>query len=425
MRLFMLRLMQGRAVAAAALVGVGVSLPAASDAAPDEAAEQPIFRFGCIADIQYCDIDDASNFAGTEVRMYRGTLKQTRAAVEHWNSLSSPEVSFVLQLGDLIDGQNAGGYGAGLTFAEPQSGIALSRVARELARCVAPIYHAIGNHELYNFDWSGIRARLQGRPVASQRSDWQVTADTASTPTQPPVGGESATSSSQPAAPVEPFAIRPAGGGWTFLMLNCYAVSVEQDKSLPGYKAAMELIRVHNPKCHAALTEGKTNVNFFAGVEDESNLRYVPFNGGLGAGQRAWLATELRSAVQRGDRIVLLSHVPIYPPAASPRTVVYDADDVLELVRTEGAGHVVAVLAGHMHRGGYARDDAGVHHLTWPSPLNYADCYGHVDVFSDRLEVKMAGSEAAKRMGAPAMLEVPPLPPSPPTLLKCVLESIP
>ena len=394
-------LIQSRGVAAAALAGAGfTSLPAVSDA-----KDEPIFRFGVIADIQYCDCDDASNFVGTEVRKYRGTLGQAKAAADYWNRLESPKTSFVLQLGDLIDGQNAGGYGAGLSFSEPQSEAALSRVARELSRVVAPVFHAIGNHELYNFDWASIRAKLQGRPIVNQRSDWQVAGDAAST--------------GRPGGAVEPFAIRPAAGGWTFLMLNCYHVSVEQDKELDGYKRAMELIEEHNPRCHAALRDGKSNVNFFEGVTDEAKLRYVPFNGGLGAEQLAWLGAELRSAVKRGDRIVLLSHVPLYAPASSPRTVIYDAEAALELVRTQGAGHVVAVLAGHMHRGGYAKDESGVHHLTIPSPLNYADCYGHVDVYDDRMEVRMCGSEAAARLPTKLLLA------QPPQLLKCVLESIP
>ena len=56
-------------------------------------------------------------------------------------------MSFAVQLGDLIDGQNAGGYGAGLSMAEPQSEVALERVGAELARCRAPIYHAIGKRQ--------------------------------------------------------------------------------------------------------------------------------------------------------------------------------------------------------------------------------------------------------------------------------------
>ena len=81
---------------------------------------RPRFRFGVIADIQYCDCDSASNFGGSEVRNYRGTLEQTRKAVALWNGLD-PTPLFVAQLGDLIDGQNAGAYGAGKSFTRPQS----------------------------------------------------------------------------------------------------------------------------------------------------------------------------------------------------------------------------------------------------------------------------------------------------------------
>ena len=131
-------------------MATSAAMAAASEARDGNSAlpQRPAFRFGVIADIQYCDCDDASNFAGTEVRKYRGTLAQTRRAVEHWNALSEPAAACVLNLGDIIDGQNAGKYGAGLAFSKPQSEVALTRVGDELACCRSPLYHAIGNHEL-------------------------------------------------------------------------------------------------------------------------------------------------------------------------------------------------------------------------------------------------------------------------------------
>lgn len=204
-------------------------------------------------------------------------------------------------------------------------------------------------------------------------------------------------------------------------MLNAYAVSLEQDPSLPGYAEALETLRKHNPQCAAAIVAGRTPGNFFAGLTDEASYRYVPFNGGLGAEQLAWLRAELRRAVGRGDRLVLFSHVPIHAEASSSRTLVYDADEVLQLLHDEGAGHVVAVIAGHLHRGGYARDDAGIHHITLPSPLNFDECYGHVDIYEDRLE--LAGYEHAPSMST--FSRALPFPPLPPTLLKCVLEAVP
>jgi len=354
--------------AAACALAASAALASSASSEPS-AAGRPLFRFGVIADIQYCDCDDASNFAGTEIRKYRGTLEQTRRAVEHWNALREPSAACILNLGDIIDGQNAGGYGAGLTFDGPQSEAALGRVCGALSACKAPIYHAVGNHELYNFDWAGLRARLQMPEAGSVVTE----------------GGSDA-AGADAAAALRPVSWQPCKG-WTFVLLNAYAVSMEQPRALPIYRAAAELLQRHNPSCYEAVVAGKSGVNFFAGIEDPRLLRYVPFNGGLGEAQLAWLREEVRAAVARDDRIVVLSHLPMYEPAASARTLLYDADEALALLQAEGGGRVVAVLAGHLHRGGYAADESGIHHVTLQSPLNYRDSFGHVDVHADRLEL--------------------------------------
>jgi manganese-dependent ADP-ribose/CDP-alcohol diphosphatase len=135
-------------------------LAAAQTGSGSEATDRCIFRFGVIADIQYSDIETASNFLGTEQRNYRGVLVQVKRAVSLWNSLS-PRPIFVAQLGDLIDGQNAGQYGSGLGMAAPQSQSALDSVTGLLAECAVPsIYHTIGNHELYNYKWADLKLHL-------------------------------------------------------------------------------------------------------------------------------------------------------------------------------------------------------------------------------------------------------------------------
>ena len=61
------------------------------------------------------------------------------------------------------------------------------------------------------------------------------------------------------------------------------------------------------------------------------------------------------------------------------------------LPHEEGRGRVCAVVAGHLHRGGYAVDDCGVHHLTLSSPLNMGAAgraYGLVALFADRIELR-------------------------------------
>ncbi len=335
-------------------------------------ASAALWSFGVIADIQYCDCPEATNYHGTETRDYRGSLEQVRCAATYWSSL--PSLQFIAQLGDLIDGQNAGTYGAGVANGV-QSDVAFQRVADALSACAAPVYHAIGNHELYNYDWAGLRERLN---VPSR--GWRVSADDDDHCC---------------------FAARPVEG-WTILTLNAYEVSILQERSLPGYRAAAALLREYNPNASG----GEDTEPIPQGVDFFDNLvgvkrRYVPFNGGLGERQLRWLRAEVVAARTRGDRILVLSHLPLHVPAASKQTVAYDSDEAMKILHEDGCGRVVAVLAGHLHRGGYAVDGEGVHHVTLQSPLTHRDAYGHVDVYSDRLELVTGESSGIPRRSMP------------------------
>lgn len=176
-----------------------------------------------------------------------------------------------------------------------------------------------------------------------------------------------------------------------------------QDKRLPGYKAAAYLMREYNPNDVVSSAQG---INFFAGLEGKRQ-RFVPFNGGVGERQRAWLRKEVVAARERGDRIVLLAHLPAYAPAASTRTMCFDGDEVLQICHDDGCGHVVALIAGHMHRGGYAVDAEGMHHVTLESPMTHKECFGWVDVFGDRLEIVGHGDLPSRTLRFPPLQPVP------------------
>ena len=221
------------ALAAAGAAGAAKATPAEAETLKHETSR--LFRFGLIADIQYADIPDATNFAGTETRMYRGTIECTRTAVAGWNALE-PQPLFVGQLGDMIDGQNAGKYGAGIELGwdkEPQTAMAFERVMHELNQCEMPLYHAIGNHELYNFDWAELSEKLNvdGRHTVSREGRFY-------------------------------FSFRPHPG-WTVIMLNPYEVSIMQATESDGYKSAAEVLKKHNPN---DVISGQGNVNFFEGT---------------------------------------------------------------------------------------------------------------------------------------------------------------
>ena len=162
-----------------------------------------LFRFGFISDIQYADIEDAMNFSKTEHRGYRNSLSHAEKAVDFWNQ-QQPVPSFVVQLGDIIDGQNSGTYGQGLSFSEAQSKEAFAQVIAQLDKSLAPVYHVVGNHELYNFSWTELRHlgnRLNGQHTISKEEMY--------------------------------FSFRPHPG-WCCIVLNSYAVSIMQNEEEEG-----------------------------------------------------------------------------------------------------------------------------------------------------------------------------------------------
>lgn len=110
----------------------------------------------------------------------------------------------------------------------------------------------IGNHELYNFNWAGLIARLQrpekGWQVASlSNNDSGSSSSSSSISSISSSGGSSSSSTntsgaSTTTAPLRPFYFswQPAPG-WRFVMLNAYEVSVEQATDLPGYQLALQV----------------------------------------------------------------------------------------------------------------------------------------------------------------------------------------
>ena len=242
-------------------------------------------RFGVVADVQYCDIDDARNFAGTEVRFYRGSLDGARRAAQGFEEARLGRgLDFVAQLGDLIDGQNAGGYGA-LKGEKPRSKKALDEVLEALGACPVTHYHCVGNHELYNFEPDQLvegPLNANNHVIASGKLYHAFVHD-----------------------------------GWTFVVLNPYEQSSSLPKHTPGYKEAAQVLTEKNP--NPVLSDEPCN--FFEGLEGEG-MRFVPFNGAVGETQRKWLAEVLSKAP---GPCVVFSHLPLFHESCSWRNVAWDS----------------------------------------------------------------------------------------------------
>lgn len=315
----------------------------------------PLFSFGLISDIQYADINPASNFGGGEHREYRASVSAAQEVVDQWGSLERP-LSFIAQLGDLIDGQNAGGYGQGLEMEAPQSEQVAERVLSIWDQCPTPVYHAVGNHELYNFTWEGLRARFNQRRGACQH---------------------------QIATEEFYFSFSPTPG-WRVMFLNSYEENVICPTSEESFARVDQLLREMNPNY------GKqAPFNFFEGLSRE-RYRFVPFNGGFGARQLSWLEAEISKARAHGERALIASHLPILGDVASVRNVAFDADEALEIT-ARFAPQVALYMAGHRHGGGYAQHSSGVHHLTVQAPLTHGVCGTTVTVNEEQVSIEGVG----------------------------------
>lgn len=215
-------------------------------------------------------------------------------------------VDVVLQLGDFLDGKAKG-----------HEEEALRRVTAPLDALKCPVLHVLGNHEMYLWPME----RSSGLLNTPGRR-WHY--------------------------------IHEPCPGWRIIVVNCYSFScMHKPTSETAYRFLEE--RNHN--------DVRRNVNWRAGMAGTAR-RFVPFNGALDEEQLAFL----RDSLDFEGNAIILGHLPICPGAAADETLVWNYDEVLEILHGSRA-KVVAYLAGHDHEGGYKRDKRGVHHVTFQSPM--------------------------------------------------------
>ena len=89
--------------------------------AEEAQTKKPLFRFGAVADCQYCNKTSI-------VRKYSLSIQKLRACVDHYNKL---DLAFVVHLGDFID----------------RDFESFAKVTPIYNRLKAPHYHVLGNHD--------------------------------------------------------------------------------------------------------------------------------------------------------------------------------------------------------------------------------------------------------------------------------------
>jgi manganese-dependent ADP-ribose/CDP-alcohol diphosphatase len=110
--------------------------------------------------------------------------------------------------------------------------------------------------------------------------------------------------------------------------------------------------------------------------------------------QLQWLQNQLAHCREAGERVLILSHQPILPESCNPNCLVWNYQDVLDVLRRY-PDVVMASLAGHAHKGGYRRDAvSGIHFRVVEAVLETSPphhSYALVDVYADRIHVRGFG----------------------------------
>ena len=302
-----------------------------------------LFSFGLITDIQYADICDRQNSNG-RWRRYRNALFCLQEAVAHWKTVKSLP-AFIVQLGDIIDGFNASLVDANdneRNFSKE----ALDAVMKEFSKLPhgMPVFHNLGNHELYNFSREEL-ARSVLHPFNNCAS-----ASYLSLHQSHPVINKGETKPFY-------FSFTPHPR-FCFVYLDSYDISIlGEDESSPRYKQGIGMIRRHNKNEDLECLDGLN------GLE----RRFVEFNGAIGTTQLSWLNNVLQKAQKNGQKVVIFCHVPIHPGNRKPLDLLWDYEDVLEVLWQFRC--VVACLHGHTHEADYYLDKNGIHHLAFEAVI--------------------------------------------------------
>ena len=138
------------------------------------------------------------------------------------------------------------------------------------------------------------------------------------------------------------------------------------------------------------------------GAADEPNVQ--PWNGGLGEVQREWLRHELASAEEAQEHVVVFSHLPIIAEASTAHHLLWDREEVLEIL--DDAPAFTAWINGHDHAGGFALR-RGRAFLTVPGMVEAdpsVNSYAIVEVHPDRLVLHGVGNTPSRTIEAPETL---------------------
>jgi predicted phosphodiesterase len=129
-----------------------------------------------------------------------------------------------------------------------------------------------------------------------------------------------------------------------------------------------------------------------ASMKEKGLSNAYPWNGGVGAEQKAWLEDVLASAARAGERAVVFCHFPVHP---HDEHNLWNDGEIVAILEKHPC--TAAYICGHNHAGGYA-EKAGIHYLTLQGMVETPDTtsYAVIEVRDDALHVHGVGREPSR-----------------------------
>lgn len=340
--------------------------------------KEPLMKIGVVADVQHADIDNDYNYHKTFMRFYRHSIEKFKEVVNVWNE---SKVDFSIQLGDVVDGfsrkhgcrdndmQNLVDViqqfkSTGLSVKRTPSGVytTLDENAPEEEK-TPYMCHLWGNHEFYNYS----RAELW----KSELNSYVVSSDTTTTS----LDGLDEHQLNADFGYYYSFVHK----GFRFLALDPYDIG--------------KISRADGSDLHKKAIDSLAKQRERKEKKEKYSPQIVDWNGALSNAQMTWLHNELAAASQAGEKVIILSHVPLEMRASRLKSIVWNSAEIQRMINCFGC--VVACLAGHFHEGGYHHDEVNrVHYLTLQGVIERdpaTNAFAVLEFYNDHIKVNGYG----------------------------------
>ena len=272
--------------------------------AQKDQTNQPALSFGVITDCHFIDAPRKGR------RHYRLADKKLKEAIGQFNSQS---LDFVVNLGDLIN--------------DDFDSLAMSLSIIKLSK--APVYSALGNHDLYVED--GKKEKVAAKLRLKKRYyDFKVK-------------------------------------GWRLVVLDGNEMSLyAYSKGTKKYRDTADFFK-------------KYGIKLFSWETDSF---------GIGPAQLLWLENRLKEASLLKEKVIIFCHFTAYPDVGHNLA---NADKLISLIKRYPC--VKAYISGHYHPGNYAFKDNIHYLTLKAMVDTKNNAYSIIRVFADRLDLKGFGRE--------------------------------